>query len=48
MSYYKCMNCGRIIKPEELSKMRGVRCIYCRSKLIIKLRPPIVKVVKAI
>ncbi|WP_423793104.1 DNA-directed RNA polymerase subunit P [Methanocaldococcus indicus] len=45
MVEYKCLKCKRVIKLEELGSR--VRCPYCSNKILVKLRPKVVKVVKA-
>ncbi len=42
---YQCMKCGAIVKPTELEL--GVRCPLCRYRILVKVRPPIVKRIKA-
>jgi len=44
---YKCMKCGKTFDQEEMSILPGVHCPYCGYKIIIKIRPPIVKKIKA-
>ncbi|RLE85937.1 MAG: DNA-directed RNA polymerase subunit P [Thermoprotei archaeon] len=45
---YRCLKCGRIFSREEMETLPGVRCPYCGHKVIIKIRPPIAKRVKAV
>jgi len=45
MVEYKCLNCKKIIKFEELGNR--ARCPYCSYKILVKLRPDVVKHVKA-
>ncbi|HDJ94793.1 MAG: DNA-directed RNA polymerase subunit P [Thermoprotei archaeon] len=45
---YKCANCGRIIDAKDLDILPGIRCSYCGSKVLYKIRPPKIKRVKAI
>jgi DNA-directed RNA polymerase subunit RPC12/RpoP len=36
---YKCANCGRLVSKDELEKLKlGVRCPYCYSKILYKIR----------
>jgi DNA-directed RNA polymerase subunit RPC12/RpoP len=42
---YQCVKCGAIVKSTELEL--GVRCPYCRYRVLRKVRPPIVKRVLA-
>ncbi|RLE82689.1 MAG: DNA-directed RNA polymerase subunit P [Thermoprotei archaeon] len=41
------MKCGKTFDQEEMSILPGVHCPYCGYKIIMKVRPPIVKRVKA-
>ncbi|ACX73445.1 MAG: DNA-directed RNA polymerase subunit P [Methanococci archaeon] len=45
MVEYKCLNCKKIIRMEELGKR--ARCPHCSYKILVKLRPNVVKHVKA-
>lgn len=45
---YKCLKCGKVFSKSEMETLPGVRCPYCGYKVVIKLRPPIAKRVKAI
>jgi len=45
MVEYKCLNCKKIIKFEELGNR--ARCPHCSYKILVKLRPKVVKHVKA-
>jgi len=45
---YKCTNCGKIFSKEELELLPGIHCPYCGWTIIVKLRPPIAKKIKAI
>jgi len=40
---YKCVKCGKII-PKLGSK---IICPYCGYRILVKLRPPVVKRVRA-
>ena len=40
---YKCINCGKIVADFE----ERIRCPYCGGRIFIKLRPEVVKRVKA-
>ncbi|MBS7614768.1 DNA-directed RNA polymerase subunit P [Candidatus Bathyarchaeota archaeon] len=42
---YQCMKCGATVKSTDLDL--GVRCPFCRYRVLIKVRPPIVKRIKA-
>jgi len=40
---YKCINCKRII-----TKLEGkIRCPYCGARVLIKVRPNVIKRVRA-
>ena len=42
---YQCVRCGAIVKSSELEL--GIRCPYCRYRVLKKIRPPVVKRVQA-
>ncbi|MEM3956354.1 MAG: DNA-directed RNA polymerase subunit P [Candidatus Bathyarchaeia archaeon] len=42
---YQCVRCGTIVKSTELEL--GIRCPYCRYRVLKKIRPPVVKRVLA-
>jgi len=42
---YQCVRCGTIVKSTDLEL--GVRCPYCRYRVLRKVRPPVVKRVPA-
>ncbi|MEM1581498.1 MAG: DNA-directed RNA polymerase subunit P [Candidatus Bathyarchaeia archaeon] len=42
---YQCVRCGAIVKSSELEL--GVRCPYCRYRILRKVRPPVVKRIPA-
>jgi len=44
---YKCVQCGTLITSEQLAMMLGIKCPNCGYRILRKLRPPIVKRVKA-
>ena len=44
---YECMRCGTPVTNNELSKLPEIKCI-CGFRVFNKLRPPIVKTVKAL
>ena len=45
--YYECLNCGSKIGLEELSVIPEIKCPYCGYRVLKKVRPPIVKRIKA-
>ena len=44
---YSCLRCGTQVSQSELSRLPEIKCI-CGFRVFNKLRPPIVKTVKAI
>ena len=44
---YSCLRCGTDVSNIELSRLPEIKCI-CGFRVFSKLRPPIVKTVKAI
>lgn len=44
---YECVRCGRRAKYGELERYISFRCPYCGYRVFRKIRPPIVKRVKA-
>ena len=44
---YSCLRCGTEVSNVELSRLPEIKCI-CGFRVFSKLRPPIVKTVKAI
>ena len=45
--YYSCLRCGTIVSNTELSRLPEIKCI-CGFRVFTKVRPPVVKTVKAI
>lgn len=45
---YRCSKCRRVFTKEELERLPWVRCPYCDSRVIYKVRPPVVKRIKAL
>ena len=41
---YKCVKCKKIV---DIESKRRIRCIYCGSKILMKVRSGNVKVIKA-
>jgi hypothetical protein len=46
MTQYICINCKRIIDGE--TALKKVKCIYCGSKILVKLRANTIKKIKAL
>ena len=44
---YACMRCGTQVSQSELSRLPEIKCI-CGFRVFNKLRPPLVKTLKAI
>ena len=44
---YSCLRCNTKVSNSELSRLPEIKCI-CGFRVFIKVRPPIVKTVKAI
>ena len=44
---YSCLRCGTTVANTELSRLPEIKCI-CGFRVFTKIRPPIVKTVKAI
>ena len=44
---YACLRCGTIVSNTELSRLPEIKCI-CGFRVFTKVRPPVVKTVKAI
>lgn len=44
---YSCLRCGTTVPNTELSRLPEIKCI-CGFRVFSKIRPPIVKTVKAI
>ncbi|HIP84272.1 MAG TPA: DNA-directed RNA polymerase subunit P [Methanothermococcus okinawensis] len=45
MAEYRCLNCGKIIPASELNLK--AKCPYCSHKILVKVRPKVVKKVIA-
>jgi DNA-directed RNA polymerase subunit P len=44
---YSCMRCGTPVTQSELSRLPEIKCI-CGFRVFSKLRPPVVKTLKAV
>ena len=44
---YSCLRCGTTVPNSELSRLPEIKCI-CGFRVFTKVRPPVVKTVKAI
>jgi DNA-directed RNA polymerase subunit P len=44
---YSCLRCGTVVSNTELSRLPEIKCI-CGFRVFTKVRPPVVKTIKAI
>lgn len=44
---YSCLRCGTYTTNEELLKLPEIKCI-CGYRVFVKIRPPLVKRIKAL
>ncbi|MHA1229033.1 MAG: DNA-directed RNA polymerase subunit P [Candidatus Helarchaeota archaeon] len=44
---YKCAQCKKELTLSELQKLPSLKCLYCGYKILYKIRPPVVKKIKA-
>lgn len=44
---YSCLRCGTNVSNSELSRLPEIKCI-CGFRVFTKVRPPVVKSIKAI
>ena len=44
---YECVNCSSKITAEQLSMTPEIKCPFCGYRILRKIRPPIVKHLKA-
>ena len=44
---YSCLRCGTLVSNSELSRLPEIKCI-CGFRVFTKVRPPVVKTIKAI
>ena len=45
---YKCFRCGRLVSYEKIKMSPDLKCPNCGFKILVKVRPKIVKKVKAV
>lgn len=45
--HYSCLRCGTVTSGTEISRLPEIKCI-CGFKVFTKVRPPVVKSVRAI
>ena len=44
---YSCLRCGTSVFSTELSRLPEIKCI-CGFRVFVKVRPPVVKTIKAV
>ena len=44
---YSCLRCGTAVSNAELSRLPEIKCI-CGFRVFTKIRPPLVKTIKAV
>lgn len=45
---YECVKCGAMVYTDELElRGGGIKCTYCGFRVLKKIRPPVVKRVRA-
>ena len=44
---YSCLRCGTEVSNQELSRLPEIKCI-CGFRVFTKVRPPVVKTIKAV
>ena len=44
---YSCLRCGTNVSNSELSRLPEIKCI-CGFRVFTKVRPPVVKTIKAV
>ena len=45
--FYECINCGSRLSADQLAMTPEIKCPFCGYRILRKVRPPIVKHVKA-
>jgi len=45
--FYECINCGSKLTADQLAMTPEIKCPFCGYRILRKVRPPIVKHVKA-
>jgi len=45
--HYECLSCGSKVTLEELALTPEIKCPYCGYRVLKKVRPPIVKRIRA-
>ncbi|MBD3230603.1 MAG: DNA-directed RNA polymerase subunit P [Candidatus Lokiarchaeota archaeon] len=44
---YECGRCKKEITLSEMGSLPGIKCSYCGYRILYKVRPPVVKKIKA-
>lgn len=45
---YKCTKCGKEFSKSDMEILPGVKCPHCGWRIVLKLRAPVIKKIKAI
>ncbi len=45
---YECMSCGEKISAQQMAMTPEIKCPFCGYRVLKKVRPPVVKRVKAV
>ncbi len=45
--FYECISCGSRLTADQLAMTPEIKCPFCGYRILRKVRPPIVKHVKA-
>jgi DNA-directed RNA polymerase subunit P len=45
--FYECINCGSKLTADQLAMTPEIKCPFCGYRILRKVRPPIVKHVRA-
>lgn len=45
--FYECINCGSKLTADQLAMTPEIKCPFCGYRVLRKVRPPIVKHVRA-
>ncbi len=45
MGNYRCLKCGKVVQVDL--RYEKVRCPFCGNKVLVKVRPPVIKRLKA-
>ena len=45
--FYECINCGSKLTADQIAMTPEIKCPFCGYRILRKVRPPIVKHVRA-